>query len=95
MGKLVFSLTDNSGNVVTEERAVSDSDGARIIAAYGAIYAAKWVDADGNRFQPSVAQVFKEWVDGIVEGSTANVFSVEKQQALVTAVAQVNEINIS
>ncbi len=34
MGKLTFSLTDNFGNTVTEERSVSDVDGTRIIAAY-------------------------------------------------------------
>lgn len=95
MGKLTFTLTDNSGNVVTEERAVSDVDGARIISAYASIYSSKWLDENGQAFVPNTAQVFKEWVDGVVEGSTANVVSVEKAQAQAAALAQVNTISIA
>jgi hypothetical protein len=95
MGKLTFSLTDNSGNVVTEERAVSDVDSVRIISAYAAIYSSKWLDENGQAFVPNTAQVFKEWVDGVVEGSTANVVSVEKAQAQAAALAQVNNISIA
>lgn len=95
MGKLTFTLVDNAGNTVTEERTVSDTDGARIISAYATIYSSKWLDENGQAFVPNTAQVFKEWVDGIVEGSTANAVSIEKAQAQAAALTQVNNITIA
>lgn len=92
-GTTVGTVADGGGIVI--EKLVSDTDSARLVQAYAAIYADRWVDEDGNPFQPSIEQVIGAWFDGIIAGSVAAVRSKEREVAAAQASAAVEDISVS
>jgi hypothetical protein len=101
MGKIILTVegstvgTVATGGGVVIEKAVSETDSGRLIAAYAKAYAGKWLDADGQLRQPTIVEVLDAWWDGVVAGSVATVLSIEQASAAEAARTAVTPINVT
>lgn len=74
---------------------VSETDSARLIAAYAKMYAGRWTEEDGTPRQPDIGEVIRAWADGIVAGSIANVRAHERDEAARAARDAVSDIVVT
>lgn len=101
MGKIILTVEGSTVGAVAEgrgivvEREVSEQDSARLIMAYGALYADKWVDEAGNPREPSYGEIIEAWFDGIVAGSAAVVQRHEQDKAAEAAREAVKPIAVT
>jgi len=95
MGKIILTVegstvgTVANGGGVVIEKTVSETDSARLIAAYASSYGIPLNGAE------SIRSVLQAWFDGVVAGSVAHVASVEKQVAAEAAAAGVQQITVT
>lgn len=101
MGKIILTVegttvgTVAQGGGVVIEKAVSETDSGRLIAAYAKSYAGRWTNNDGTPRQPTIQEVLEAWWDGIVAGSVAHVQSAEREEAAKAAAAAVAVISVT
>lgn len=101
MGKITLTVEGTTVGTVAEgggiviEKTVSEQDSARLIQAYGAIYAGTFVDENGDPRQPTYAEIIGAWFDGIIAGSTAAVKSHEQAVAAKAASEAVTDITVT
>jgi hypothetical protein len=101
MGKIILTVegttvgTVSNGGGIVIEKTVSEEDSARLLQAYAAIYADRWVDAEGTPFQPTYEQIIQAWWNGIVDGSVSAVRNQEATVAAKQAAEAVTDISVT
>lgn len=101
MGKIILTVEGTTVGTVAQgggiliEKAVSEEDSGRLIAAYAKSYAGRWINEDGTPRQPTIQEVLEAWWDGVVAGSVAHVQSVEREEAAKAAAAAVAAISVT
>lgn len=101
MGKITLTVEGTTvgevakGGGVVIEKSVSETDSARLTAAYASTYAGRWTDENGATRSPTIAEVLAAWWEGVVAGSVAHVLSVEKEQAAIAAREAVQPISVT
>ena len=83
-GTTVGTVANGGGVVMVKE--VSETDSARLIAAYAHAFSDKFPDP------PSIEEVLREWFDEIVTRSTDQVLEIEKFLAAQAAKEAVQPI---
>jgi hypothetical protein len=82
-GTTVGMVANGAGVTLVKE--VSEQDSARLIAAYARSYEYKWRNEQGEQRQPTIEEVLSVWWDGVVAGSIAHAYAVEREIAAETA----------
>jgi len=106
MGKIILTVegttvgTVAQGGGIVIEKAVSEIDSGRLIAAYAKSYAGRWMteateESPSVPRQPTIQEVLEAWWDGVVAGSVAHVQSVEREEAAKSAAAAVTTIAVT
>lgn len=87
--------TKANGGGIELVKQVSEQDSGRLVQAYAATYAGRWLDGNGAPRSPTTAEVLSAWFDGVVAGSIAHVQALEKEQAANVARAAVQPIAVA
>lgn len=101
MGKVIVTIEGTTVGTVAEgrgivmEKAISEVDSGRLVAAYARSYADRWKNEDGTPRQPAIDEVLQAWFDGIAAGSIAHVESVEREVKAEEARASVVPIVVA